>query len=363
MRPLLHRTLAGVLLLAAVRGAEAQQQQVRVTQRTNVRSDSLVKRIFNSDVSDVKRMVTEWREREQRLVNELRAVPQEDFPTRRRLEDDLAQHTRDGFAMMSAIEARCVDGGGALPAGYLGLNIESIGRLINNEPQQLVSTVTSVEPGSPAERVGLQRGDTLLSIGGVEPRRMGEIGAMLVPGRSMTIRVVRDGMPREFTLVVARRPEGFGESCGEFERALMPMRVPGRVFVRDRSIGPRVQVDGREAGAEDPPEIRVMIFGADGERETATGFFAGAEFRPLDADWREVLGVRQGVMVIKVAAGSPAATSGLKSGDVVTAVGSAPVASPVTLVQLLAASKESDITLQVVRAKDRRTITLKLGQR
>lgn len=362
MRPFSRGAIVGMLLVAAVPGAQA-QQQVGMMQRTNVRSDSLVKRIFNSDVSEVKRMVTEWREREQQLVNELRAVPAENFPARRRLEYDLAQHTRDGFAMMSAIEARCVDGGGDLPAGYLGLNLESTGMLIDNEPQQLVTVVTSVEPGSPAERAGVQRADKLLSVGGLQPRRMGEVGALLVPGRSLPIRVERDGMPREFTLTVARRPEGFGESCGEFERALMPMRIPGRVLVRERSAPLRVPVEGRDLGAENPSEVRIMIFGADGERETATAFFAGAEFRPLDADWREVLGVRQGVMVIKVAAGSPAATSGLKSGDVITAVGGAPVATPVTLVQLLAASKESDITLQVVRAKDRRTITLKLGQR
>jgi C-terminal processing protease CtpA/Prc len=362
MRPFFHGAIAGLLLLAAARGAEA-QQQVRTMQRTNVRSDSLVKRIFNSDVSEVKRMVTAWREREQQLVNALRAVLAEDFPARRRLEDDLAQHTRDGFAMMSAIEARCVDGGGDLPAGYLGLNIESTGMLIDNEPRQLVTVVTSVEPGSPAEKAGLQRADKLLSIGGLEPRRMGEVGALLVPGRALAVRVERDGFPREFTVTVARRPEGFGESCGEFERALMPMRIPGRVLVRERSTSPRAPVEGRDLGAGNPQEVRIMIFGADGEHETATGFFAGAEFRPLDADWREVLGVRQGVMVIKVAAGSPAATSGLKSGDVITAVGNAPVATPVTLVQLLAASQERDITLHVVRAKDRRTIILKLGQR
>lgn len=361
MRPLLRGTIAGTLLLAAA-GAEA-QQPVRMTQRTNVRSDSLVKRIFNSDVPDVKRMVTEWRDREQQLVKSLRAVPPEDFPTRRRLEDELAQHTRDGFAMMSAIEARCVDGGGDLPAGYLGLNLDTSGRLVNNALEYSVTVVTSVEPGSPAEKGGLQRGDTLLSIGGLEPRRMGDIGAMLVPGRSLPIRVERDGSAREFTLTVARRPEGFGESCGEFERALMPMRVPGRVFVRREGAPPRVQAEGRVIGPEDPQEVRIMIFGATGERESATGFFAGAEFRELDADWREVLGVRQGVMVIKVAAGSPSATSGLKSGDVITAVDNAPVASPVTLVQLLAASQEREIRLQVVRAKDRRTITLRLGQR
>jgi membrane-associated protease RseP (regulator of RpoE activity) len=365
MHQFLNRTVVAVLLVAGARALDA--QPVNVSQRVPSRSDSLVRRILNSDVTEVRRIVGDWRAQEQRLITELRAAPQEDFPTRRRLEDELAQHVRIGFQMMSALETRCPDAGGAQPKGYLGLNIETSGRIINDQPQNMITVVTSVEPGSPAARAGLARKDKVVSIGGVEPHRMGEVGTMLVPGRTLLVRVERESEVREFSLIVQPRPDGFGESCGEFEHALLPMRLPGRVMVRERMPVPRsggtVRVETRDSTAAAPQEMRLIIFGAGPDAKTAPAFFAGAEFRALDEDWRTVLGVRQGVIVGEVAAGSPMAASGLKGGDVITAVGSAPVATPVTLAQLLAASQDREVTLHLVRAKQRRTVTLKLGQR
>ena len=324
-------------------------QTVRVVERTSARADSVMDRILVANVEEVKRVVATWREREGQLVREIRASGATDTNARRRLEEQLALHTRDGFAIMSAIQARCVDERLPRPAGYLGVNLTMEYVVENGRPRSTGTLVTSVEPGSPAERAGVLRNDNVISIAGLDMReRVPDLAEQLVPGRHVVVRVERQGAPREISVTVARRPEGFGESCGEFERVLMPMRIPG----------PR-----REMAPEQGDEVRLFVFGPGTQHKSAVAFFAGAEFRTLDADWGEVLGVRQGVIVNEVANGSSAAQAGLKGGDVITALGRSPVASPVTLVQMLGSLVGTEATLSVLRGRERRTVTLRWGPR
>lgn len=367
LMPLLALGALGTAV-AAVGAVPVHAQQIRVIERKTLRADSLVDRLLTADVHEVKRVVADWREREGELVRELRTGAA-DENTRRRLEEQLSLHTRDGFAIMSAIQARCMDERGPRPAGYLGLNLTNVWTVENELAKGLGTTVTSVEPGSPAERAGVERNDKVLSLGGLDAReRTPDVSPQLVPGRNIAIRIERDGAVRDLSIAVARRPEGFGDSCGEFERALIPMRVPGggRIIVEEPGTGNRrVMVDARatEQDAEPGTEMRIFTFGPGAGNRTATGFFAGAEFRTLDADWGEVLGVRQGVIVSAVASGSVAAQAGLKGGDVVTALGRSPVASPLTLVQMLGAMDGTEATLSVVRGRERKTVTLKWGPR
>jgi S1-C subfamily serine protease len=125
----------------------------------------------------------------------------------------------------------------------------------------------------------------------------------------------------------------------------------------------RENAPGREIAPGQGEEMRFFIFAPGAENKTAVAFFAGAEFRALDADWGEVLGVRQGVIVNEVADGSSAAQAGLKGGDVITALGRSPVASPVTLVQMLGTMEGTEATLSVVRGRERKTVTLRWGPR
>lgn len=365
--------LGAVAVGAGVFAPPAGAQQVRIVERHTLRNDSLLDRILTADVAEVKRVVTTWRDRESQLMRELRASERADASTRRRLEEQLALHARDGFAIMSAIQARCIEERVPRPAGYLGLNLTNVWTVEGERPVPLGTTVTSVEPGSPAERAGVQRNDKVLSLAGLDAReRTPDVSGLLVPGRNMVVRIERGGVARDVTIAVAKRPEGFGESCGEFERALIPMRIPGpgRIIVSEPGTGTsRVLVETRETEPRRDPareqgeEMRFFIFGPGAENKTSVGFFAGAEFRMLDADWGEVLGVKQGVIVNEVANGSVCAQAGLKGGDVVTAVGRTPVVSPAMLVQMLGAMAGTEATLSVVRGRERKTVTLRWGPR
>ncbi len=363
-RPVRWAAAAGLLLLATAPQAGAQRVQVSTSEppRAMSRADSLVSTVFRSDVEDVREMVRAWRERELKLVRELRGLPAEDALGRRRLLEELQLHVRDGAAMMSAVEARCVSGNGPARAGYLGLNTDVVGERVGTEVRNVVAIVKSVEPGSPAQRAGLKRDDEVLSIGGVSPHGS-DVGELLVPGRSVVVRYLRDGDARETTVVVAKRPEGFGESCGEIERIMMPLNLPvaGRIFIEDTPGGRRVVVGEAGPGAEAlPRQTYSFSFTTDSR---SSRLYGGAEFRTLTEDWRETLGVKQGVLVSEVAPGSAVSQAGLRGGDVVTAVGKTPVTSPGMLVQLLVNHESNEAQLSIVRQKEKRSVTLRLGDR
>lgn len=348
-------------------------QRVRVSEqaveRRPQRVDSLLERVLGGDIQTVKRTLITWRERESALMREMRSVPETDLTNQRRVKEELALHARDGFAIMTAIQARCMRERGPRPPGYLGLNLRLRDQRSAGQLKSEGNFVTSVEPGSPAERAGIRSDDKILSIANLDAlEQMPDIDAQLIPGRSLAVRVERNGTRQDFTLTVARRPEGFGDSCADFDRELEPMRIAGPaqfMFEESGTGNRRVYVRTREAPdpSELPEEVRIEIYTPGGAASGAPSYFAGAVFRMLDADWGEVLGVRQGVIVGDVATGSPAALSGLKGGDVITAVGRSPVATPVMLVQILNTIGEREAVLSVVRAKEKKSITLKWSGR
>ena len=360
-----------VAAFATTLAASASAQNVRMVQRETVRNDSIAERILVADPANVRRMVEQWREREGQLLKELRSGMASDPATRRRLDEELSTLTRDGFSMISAIESRCRLEAGPRPSGYLGVILDQQVAVSGGAMLAAENRLTSVEPGSPAEAAGLKPGDRLLAIGGRDARgQLPDLGELLIPGRSVTVRVERDGRPRDFEVTIARRPEGFGESCVEFQQLLQPMRTaaPGRLFLESApGAGSSRIVVGRASIAPrptvEPEEFHFYSFRPGSNSEISAGYFAGAEFRALDDGWREVLGVTQGVIVNAVASGSLAASSGLRSGDVITAVDRSPVTSPVTLVQLLGMNEQREASLSIVRGKEKRTLVFRWGAR
>lgn len=354
---------AGLALGLSASLAQAQRVQVGATEtrsRANTRADSLVSLIFTSDAKGVKRIMEAWRERDQKLLKDLRALAPDDFPARRRIEDELRMHTRDLYAMMSAVETRCAGDVGPRPDGYLGLNTDLRIDVVDDEISNAEGLVTSVESGSPAQRAGLRRGDVVLTVGGVSVADRERLKSLLVPGRSLTVRYIRDGQTRDATVVIAKRPDGFGDSCGEIERIVGPMNLPAPgIMIIEGS--PRVENVRPEALPQG--QITLRVFAPMPEDTRATRFFGGAEFRMLTEDWRETLGVKQGVLVNEVAPGSAASQAGLRGGDVITMVGKTPVSSPGTFVQLLTTSESPQVQLTLVRQKDKKTVTLRLTPR
>ena len=245
------------------------------------------------------------------------------------------------------------------PKGWVGVLIttgigeqNSSGRLVFHD----YPVIESIDPGSPAERAGLLKGDVLISINAqdfkMNPIPMNEL---LVPGKRIVFRYRRDDVERVSRLIVAERPAG---TSRRIEISLIPSLPPVD--------------DDRRRGAEEGARERIflktrvpvspnvsmapLVFG---NGPMSIGI-AGAELTQLNEGLREFANIRgNGIFVINVPAGSLAGAAGLRSGDVIVRVEKQLVETPGQLIRLMEAARESAVRLQVLRKQKLQNLTLR----
>ena len=87
----------------------------------------------------------------------------------------------------------------------------------------------------------------------------------------------------------------------------------------------------------------------------------GIGIQDLTPQLEEFFGTDKGVLVTTVQPDSPAAKAGLKAGDVITAVGDAPISSPSDLTRAVRGAAEgSDLSITYMRDKKSARATAKL---
>jgi S1-C subfamily serine protease len=86
----------------------------------------------------------------------------------------------------------------------------------------------------------------------------------------------------------------------------------------------------------------------------------GAEMVRTTPDLRQALGVSNGLLVVSVEAGTPAAESSLRAGDVIISAAGVTVSTPRQLVRAIerTMTAHQDITLQVERQHKTRRLVL-----
>ena len=72
----------------------------------------------------------------------------------------------------------------------------------------------------------------------------------------------------------------------------------------------------------------------------------------------ERFGVEGGAMINEVREGSPAAKAGLKAGDIIVEINGKPVKGDFDVIRTINEKKEGDVTLTIVRDKNRQTISV-----
>lgn len=308
--------------------------------------------------------------------------------------------------------ARPVARAGEAERGWIGLAFE-VERLIREtsgfgvvrrpEGQEIVR-IRSVYPGSPAARAGVQAGDVVVRIDGRTPTDELVRAFALSPGDTVRLVVRRGNNNREFRLIAEPRPERlaipFGPTRLRSPRApgdvqeiivlrrnghrlrMMPdsvaMRLDRvarrlRIVVSDslgrhlRGMGPHLDSVARQLRRfprglsgdtilfSRPGESLFLEFGA-GMRS-----IAGAEFAELNSELAEYFrGTERGLLVLRVAPGTPAARSGLQAGDVVVSAAGERVGSVRELrAAVTRAGRERTLKLEVVRKGRRNELPLR----
>lgn len=166
---------------------------------------------------------------------------------------------------------------GKVTRGIMGVQIQVVTPELAKSfglKEPLGALVTEVSPGSPAAQAGIQRGDIIIEYNGKPIREMHELPRLVAhtpPGTKVTVKVLREGREKTFTVTIAEmKPEHMAR-----------LGMPGKEQAEKADLGLTVQ------------ELNPSLAQRFRLRET------------------------QGVVVVRVDQGTPAGDSGLRPGDLI----------------------------------------------
>ncbi len=190
-----------------------------------------------------------------------------------------------GFAIPANMARSVMDSvlkNGKVSRGFLGVGIQEMTEELQQEfhLQGAGVLVSDVQPGGPADKAGLKRGDIVQKLGDQvmdSPRRLRAVVGMHAAGTKLQAAVLRDGKPVTIDVVLGEAPD------------------------------------------------------AQAPKKLSTGALDGLTVAPIDDQARQKYElppqIGQGVVVTDVADQTPAARAGLQPGDVVLEVNRHPVQS------------------------------------
>jgi len=200
---------------------------------------------------------------------------------------------------------------GKVSRGYLGVMIQPLTPELAKEfklPENTGALVGDVTSKSPAAEAGLKEGDVIIDFNGkkvTDSRHLRLMAAQMSPGTRVTLKAIRNGKEQTFTLKLGELPS---EGMAKVDR-------PGG--------------HGRDTGA-DPLD--------------------GVVVEDLDAAARRQFNIPnhvRGALVVDVDLTSPAATAGLRPGNVILEINRQRVSSANEAVELSGRVKDGRVLLRV----------------
>ena len=363
-RPMLAIAL-GISMVWDTPALAAQPARARVKPDTTGRDSIYMRVMISTDAID--RMVRELlasKQMEQTIGLALREASTGEKADSRKIQE-LSESLRDiarrKAGLITSLQMKC-SSPQPHPEGYLGITFgEGVITERDNEPALYkLGAVESVTPGSPAEKAGILRDDVVLSIGGVDARKPIAVGAILKPGARIPIRLQRGKVTREVTVTVEKWPADYGSDCATIEQMIGHEREAPTIYLRTPRFG------ATASGGSSPSTPRAAVampamagnFFFDSPMSGAMTI-AGATMMPLDDDWRQTLGVDNGILVFRVAPGSPAKEAGLRASDVIVSADDENLSSLRALNRIIGNSKSGVVKLQIIRGGKSQTLTLR----
>ncbi|HWS90657.1 MAG TPA: PDZ domain-containing protein [Pyrinomonadaceae bacterium] len=242
---------------------------------------------------------------------------------------------------------------------FLGVRTEEVTREnmqrygLSGEPRGV--GIREVVKGSPAEKAGLRANDVIVRFDG-EPvtsvRKLTRLIQESAPDHAARVTVLRGGSEQVLSATLTRR-EPFVSAAGEglfhfpsviFDDAWRLGDEAARNSEQWKRSQEQMQRKWEEMARKHP-----RIFGGSARR-------IGVATNALGKQLAEYFGVTHGLLVSSVEAGSPAEKAGIRAGDIVTEADGQKVEDSGDLVRALSAKEEGEVTLTVVRDRNRRTV-------
>ena len=242
--------------------------------------------------------------------------------------------------------------GARRPRGYLGITFDGPSAECSTCKEHIIRfyqypKIAMVETASPAARAGVLEGDTLLALNGIDVKNYEiSLTRLLVPDSRIVLRIRREGDAKDLRVIVGETPEYY------VERATPP---PARIARRAPMPPEQVRVPGEPM----TPMIVTPRARAGGTMWIYNNGVAGAHVETISDGLGKAVGVKEGVLVIRAEAGTPAYRSGLRDGDVILRAEGRTVATVNALRQAVAeGAGDEGVRLRVLREKKQRDVTL-----
>lgn len=233
---------------------------------------------------------------------------------------------------------------------YLGINIRD---LDNDRATELKlkdlhgAEITTVDHDAPANKAGLKVHDVVLEMNGQRVEGADQLRRMLretPPGHTVNLVISRDGQQQKISVELADRAKVEANAWSQHFTVPDPDQAP-------------------LANGLIPPQSRGFGNGFFGVF-TTNGLYVGADVDVISTQLASYFGVSDGtgLLVRSVDENSPAASAGLKAGDVITKVNNDNMASRSDWMKALHNNRGKQVQLTVMRDKKEQKLNMQAGE-
>lgn len=210
--------------------------------------------------------------------------------------------------------------------------------------------IEKVVADSPAQKAGLQDGDVIVRFNGEEVtsyRKLTRLIGETAPDHQAKVTVLRDGRERDVTVTIGKQP------APQFRTGSFTAAVPSGTF----SV-PTMPTFNMESIPRTGTTDFFVWNNKDGNFVFSPTRQLGVGISGLTKQLGDYFGVTdgKGVLINNVNDDSPAAKGGLKAGDVIVEVEGKPVSNSMELLRGISEKKEGEVTLTIVRNRNRQTV-------